>query len=107
MVAAPYEIDVDDLWPRDEEHRYRIYARRGDELEVLAATGCWAGVGQAIGQLEEDERERGRRLMDRGAFGVLDAVEGRWIVLPWHRPDGLPSFGPTRAPLEAERRRKR
>lgn len=85
--TPPFEIDGDALYPRDEAHRYRIYARRGqDELDVLACASA-RSLGLALLTLDEDERERGRRLVDLGAIGVLDAVAGRWIILPWHRPE--------------------
>jgi hypothetical protein len=84
-------LDADVIYPRDEEHRYRIYARRGSgrtvELEVLACAGTPAGLGVALVTLDEDEKEHGRRLVDLGAIGVLDAVDRRWIVMPWHRPE--------------------
>jgi hypothetical protein len=85
-----HEIDSDDLWPRDEEHRFRLYGRLGDELTVLAAASSPGGIGEAIIQIDLDQREihPNRCLGDLGATGVLDAVERRWIVSPWHRPDG-------------------
>lgn len=90
-------ISSDALYPRDEEHRLRVYARRGSDLRVLAATDL-DGLGVMLRQLDEDEREHGRRLIDLGAIGVLDAVEGRWLILPWHRPEGCTTAG--RLPLE-------
>lgn len=87
----PLTIPEDAVYPRDEEHRYRIYARRGRgrtmKLEVLACAGSKEALGVALVTLDEDEREHGRRLVDLGAIGVLDAVDRRWIILPWHRPD--------------------
>lgn len=81
------------LYPRDEAHRLRIYARRGDDLRVVAATDA-DGLGTALLQLDADEREHGRRLSDLGAIGVLDAIERRWLILPWHRPSARTTFGP-------------
>lgn len=87
----PVEIPEDAVYPRDEEHRYRLYARRGRgrnvELDVLACAGSPQALGLAIITLDQDEAERGRRLVDLGAIGVLDAVEHRWIIQPWHRPE--------------------
>lgn len=80
-----YVIDQDVLYPRDAEHRYRLYARRGGELEVLATAAEAGGVGEAIIQLHDDEKKNGGRLSDRGAFGILDVVAGEWLVLPWQR----------------------
>lgn len=80
-VAA--SIDVDDLWPRDADHRYRLYGRRGAELDVLAAAPDPGGIGQAIVQIHADQKEAGGTLGDLGVTGVLDAVDGEWIVLPW------------------------
>lgn len=82
---VPSILAENDVYPRDEEHRYRIYARTGDGLRVLACAGSPEALGVAIVQLDEDEKERGLRLVDLGAIGVLDAVAGRWIILPWHR----------------------
>lgn len=83
-------IDSDDLWPRTPEYRYRLYARRGDDLEVLAASPSSQGLGSAIVHLDEDAVEAGRSLADEGQLGVLDVCSGgsrgRWIVKPWSRP---------------------
>lgn len=92
-VRATFAIPSSALYPRDEAHRLRIYARRGDELRVVAATDI-DGLGAALLQLDADEREHGQRLIDLGAIGVLDAVEGRWLILPWHRPEARTTFGP-------------
>lgn len=96
-TAPVYTIASDALYPRDEEHRLRVYARRGRRLRVIAATD-WDGLGPCLRQLEEDERERGLRLSDLGAIGVLDAVEGRWIIPCWHRPE----VGPLTAALRGD-----
>jgi hypothetical protein len=88
-------IEEDAIYPRDAEHRYRIYARHGEEIEVLACAGSPEALGVAIVQLDEDERDRGRRLVDLGAIGVLDAVAGRWLIMPWHRPEIPTTVGPS------------
>lgn len=80
-----YEIDVDVLWPRDEEHRYRLYGRRGRELTVLAAAPTAGGIGEAILQLHADAKEAGGTLGDSGVTGILDAVDREWIVVPWQK----------------------
>lgn len=80
-----HSLDVDVLWPRDEEHRYRLYGRRGEELYVLAAAPTPGGIGEAIFQLHQDAKEAGQTLGDQGATGILDAVEGEWIVVPWQK----------------------
>ena len=83
---STFSIPSEALYPRDEAHRLRIYARRDQHLTVVAATDT-DGLGRALLQLDDDERERGRRLVDLGAIGILDAVEGRWLIQPWHRPE--------------------
>jgi hypothetical protein len=83
---SEFVIDSDVLYPRDEAHRLRIYARRGDRLQVVAATDV-DGLGRTLLQLDEDQRQHGERLSDLGAIGVLDAAAGHWLVLPWTRPD--------------------
>ena len=91
-MAAPassqFVIDSDDLYPRTEEERFRIYARKGNQRPRVVATTDAEGLGSALLQLDADERERGRRLVDLGAIGILDAVERRWLVMPWHKPGG-------------------
>lgn len=100
MTSRVYEIPIDTLYPIDEEHRYRIYARRGkDELEVLCATPTPGGIGVALVQMDEDARSIGRRLVDQGAIGVLDVIDRRWIVMPWHRPDGVTRLRETEVKL--------
>ena len=87
-------LSVDDVWPRTAEYRFRLYARRGRELNVLACSPSMAGIGTAIGQLDEDARADGGRLDDEGQVGVLDAVARRWIVNPWGKgrlTEGAPS----------------
>lgn len=87
-----HELDVDVLYPRDAAHRYRIYGRVGDRLDVLAATDSAGGIGEALVQIHADQKEVGRRLADLGTIGVLDVLpdgpghpNGEWIVLPWER----------------------
>lgn len=83
-----FGIDVDDLWPRDEEHRYRLYARVGRRLDVLAASDSTAGIGLAISTIHDDQKQAGRRLADLGQIGVMDVLagaRGEWIVLPFNR----------------------
>lgn len=91
-LAEPFTMSIDDLWPRDPEHRYRIYAVVGDERTVLAAASTPQGVGLALVTLHEDEVLIGRRLSDLGRIGVLDTMpggqpglDGDWIVLPYER----------------------
>lgn len=86
--ADVYELPIDTLYPIDEQHRYRVYARRGKELEVLCAAPSPEAMGTALVQLDRDSAEHGRRLVDQGAIGVLDVIDRRWIVMPWHRPEG-------------------
>lgn len=85
----------DQLWPRDAEHRYRIYAKQGDTLVVLAACPTAGGIGQAIVQLHEDQKAAGRRLCDLGRVGVMDVMPdgkpsptGEWILSMWDRGSG-------------------
>lgn len=80
-----YEIPMDTLYPRDAEHRYRVYARRGKELEVLACAPDAGGVGQILVTFHEDQKREGRRLADLGVIGVLDVLNSEWVVLPWER----------------------
>jgi len=70
--------------PRTEEERYRVYLRAGEDLSLLATAGTAGGIGQAILTNDEDARAAGYgALYDLGVLGLLDAVERRWIVLPW------------------------
>lgn len=85
-------IEIDDLYPQDAEHRYRIYGIVGNERTVLAAASTGGGVGAALITLHEDQREIGRRLCDLGRIGVLDTMpggelspKGEWVVMPYDR----------------------
>lgn len=88
----PPAFDHDHLWPRDERHRYRIYAVVEGDRTVLATTDCAAGVGLALVTIHEDQKSIGRRLCDHGRIGVLDVMpdgrphpRGEWIVQPYDR----------------------
>lgn len=83
---------MDDLYPRDDEHRFRLYAVVGDERDVLATAADMAAIGVAMGTIHEDMKAIGRRLCDYGRIGVLDTMPdgrphptGEWIVQPWDR----------------------
>lgn len=54
---------------------------------MLAAAGSPEALGVALVALHADNMTQGRRLYEEGYIGILDAVEGRWIVLPWPRPE--------------------
>ena len=86
------EIDIDSVWPRTEEYRFRLYAVVGDERDVLAAAADMEGIGCAIATLHDDQKLIGRRLDDLGRIGILDvmpggnpAPAGEWIVTPYDR----------------------
>lgn len=80
-----YAIDVDDLYPRDAAHRYRLYFRTDDDPGIpAAAAASLSAIGAAIETLDEDARAAGLRgAVDLGIFGILDAVDERWIILPY------------------------
>lgn len=76
-------MNYDDIYPRDELHRYRLYKRTElDGLELLAAAPDAGGIGQAIFTLNE---EAGGQLWLNGRLGILDAILSRWIVNPWSK----------------------
>jgi hypothetical protein len=85
-------LSDDDLYPRDEEHRYRIYGVIGHQRSILAATPDAGGVGVALITIHEDQKSVGRTLADLGRIGVLDTMpngrpsaKGEWVVLPYDR----------------------
>jgi hypothetical protein len=70
-------VTTDEIWPRDEAHRFRLYALRDGELRVVAAAPSLEGVGAALaGTLGEGDLEP----LDR--VGVLDTT-GPWLVNPF------------------------
>lgn len=83
--SAAFMIDSDVLYPRDAANRFRLYGRRGDSLDVLATCADFEAAGVAIGQLHADAKEAGGQLGDCGAFGLLDAVAGEWVIKPFSR----------------------
>jgi hypothetical protein len=104
MKRDPCEIDSDDLWPRDEQHRYRVYGVIGDDRGVLACAATPGGIGVAIVQLHEDCKAAGMRLADCGKIGVLDAVAGEWLVLPYDRATEPLTFGPKPRRIKEKRK---
>ena len=79
----PLVVDADALYPRDEENRYRIYLRQGEELKVIATAGDAEALGVALVTLHRDAAPG--RIYDDGSVGILDCVAREWIVLPWQR----------------------
>lgn len=92
------DMTTDDVYPRDAENRYRIYALLGlGDLVILATAPDAGGVGQAILTLHEDQRNAGGTLGDLGRLGVLDTMpegkpsrSGEWIVCPFDRAASPP-----------------
>lgn len=77
-------METADVWPEDEEHRYRLYLVMGEEARIVAAAGSLEGLGIAFGQvLGEGEVEVDERVgvMDTGAGE--DAPHRRWLVNPY------------------------
>ena len=80
-----FSIPEDAYAPRTEEQRYRVYLRDDDDLHLVATAPAEA-LGLAILTQDEDAREAGySSLYELGQLGILDAIERRWIVLPWPR----------------------
>lgn len=82
--AAERDLTTDQIWPRDEAHRYRLYLRAGaDDLRIVAAGPSGASVGDALVKLAaEGEWD------DTARIGILDThadpeVSGTWIVNPF------------------------
>lgn len=74
----------DDLCPRNEEERYRIYRCCNAQLELLATCSAPGGIGVAICQLHEEEEFDSFDC----SVGVLDThgtseKRGTWIVNPF------------------------
>lgn len=85
-------ILIDTIYPRDADHRYRLYAVLGDERRVLAAAPDAGSLGLMIVTLHEDAKTAGRRLADEGRIGVLDTMPGgklsptgEWVIQPYDR----------------------
>lgn len=92
-MADAHELTTDELYPRCEEERFRLYIRRNDELEILASAADMGGIGLAIGTIHDDCKNAGmRRFDDLGVLGILDTLahapvitSGEWVVTPWER----------------------
>lgn len=78
-----FVLDHDAIWPRDEQHRFRLYGRTGDDLRVLAAAPSLEAIGTAIAGCDGDQREAGEEFGDLGQIGILDVIDRRWIVNPF------------------------
>lgn len=78
-----------DVYPHDEQNRYRLVAWNDPDLRVLATAPDSGGLGAMIVQLDQDENEAtGGYLGDLGSIGILDVVDGRWIIKPWRATGG-------------------
>lgn len=99
-AGTQLQVDHEALWPRDERHRYRVYARIGKELTVLCACPEPGGIGQALVAFHDDQKQVGQRLADLGQIGVLDVIAGDWIVLPWARREDVTTFGTPTAEVQ-------
>lgn len=74
-------LTTDDLWPRDEAHRYRVYLLDRGSLDAVAAAGDPGGLGQALVVLHREGDLNGR-------VGVLDVLGGKngkgvWVINPY------------------------
>lgn len=85
-------ISIEELYPRDEENRYRIYAVIGDDRTILATAADGPSVGMALVTMHEDQQQINRTLGDLGRIGVLDTMPGghphpagTWVVNPYDR----------------------
>lgn len=92
MRTTPPPHDMDDVYPRDAEHRFRVYAIVGGDRDVIACARDAGGVGMALVTIHEDQKSIGRRLADLGRIGVLDVMpggvsspRGEWVVQPYDR----------------------
>lgn len=79
------DTSADVFYPRDEDHRYRIYRLRHNFLKVMCTTPTSEGIGLALVTLAgEDE------FTTSDAIGVLDVMAhpeepgtGKWIINPY------------------------
>lgn len=80
-TAWPCVIPHETIYPRDEEHRYRLYALdEGGNRVVRACAPDAGGIGQAIFQLAEDRFEAG---LDPEIVAVYDAIDRKWLTSLW------------------------
>lgn len=75
-------MTIKEPWPRDEEHRYRLYTLTGRRLKVVAAAPTLEDIGCAFGTcLAEEQIDAESRV------GVLDTrggnPSGTWVVNPY------------------------
>lgn len=74
-------MTIDDVYPRDERERYRIYRLDPDGGRTIVATcGSPEAIGVALVTLAGEGEFDGRPV------GILDGVDERWLVNPWARP---------------------
>lgn len=86
-------FSMDDHYPREPAHRYRIYRLRAGDREVLGTTPTAGGIGEGIVAWAEEGD-----LLDSDVLGVLDCQgdgenpldefghythSGRWLVNPY------------------------
>lgn len=76
-------LSTDDVWPRDEAHRFRLYNLVGGSLVTIAAAGDAGGLGQALVTMHREGELRGRT----GVLDVLGGSEGKgvWVINPFEK----------------------
>ena len=79
-----FKLTTDDIWPRDDENRFRLYSLLGSDLEIVASAPDLESIGQAFGALlGEGQFEKDMTI------GVLDTDggegfhSGTWLLNPY------------------------
>jgi hypothetical protein len=92
MSQIAFKLTTDDIWPRDDENRFRLYTLLGSDLEIVASAPDLESIGVAFGMLlGEGQFEKD------STIGVLDTGEGPAGRKPFHRGTWLLNPYPTRA----------
>ena len=75
------DLTTDQIWPRNAEHRYRLYAAKGEELRIVAASPDLAGIGGALATALEEHELRDERVGVMDTFG--GSGPGAWLANPF------------------------
>ena len=84
VTAEPFDLAWEDVAPRRQEERFRLYRvclPESTELELLATCATEEAVGVALCTLGREGE-----YADQCAFGILDTmgeVGKKWLVKPW------------------------
>lgn len=92
MSQSEFKLTTDDIWPRDDENRFRLYALAGADLEIVASGPDLGSIGAAFSALLEEgqfDQDMTIGVLDTGKepAGGKHFHRGTWLLNPYPTRD--------------------